>query len=502
MTEMLESERKYDVPGTAPLPALLEIPGVEHVVDAGEEKLDAVYFDTPAMDLAARRITLRRRTGGSDQGWHLKLPVDADQRLEIHAPLGQPDTVPNELLAHLRVYTRGQDLRPTAHLTTKRTTHRLYGPGAEHLADFADDRVHAEALQPGGSTTEWREWEIELVHAAERLFAAAEDMVTRAGARPSENSSKLARALGEAWPAERLPNGGKPRKKGPAVDVVTAYVGAQIDEMLAHDAGVRTEEPDAVHQMRSAIRRSRSALSTYRRLFKKKAARDLQAELKRLARILGQARDPEVMRDRLLDHLKELPDEHRTTPVRGPIEHELGTAYDTGYRRTLEALESGRYYRLLDSLEDFRDHPPVKPRASRPARKVTAKLVDRNAKRLDRAHKAVDHSLEGTDRDAALHQVRKDAKRLRHAAESATVVHGKRAPKVAKTAKRLQGVLGDHQDSVMARALLRSLTADPDLPGSTADAYRRLHEMEEEIAADAAAKYLKARRKSYGTRLR
>ena len=492
----LETEQKYDAAASTLLPELVDIPGVERVAEPVSDHLEAVYFDTPTLALAARRITLRRRTGGADHGWHLKLPAGDNQRQEIHAPLGQPDRVPDELARYLHVYTRGEDLAPVARLTTQRTTHRLYGPGGEHLADFADDRVHAEALHSAGTRRDWREWEIELVHGSERLFAAAEETLTATGAVHSVHASKLARALGQAWPPERVPGTREPRKKGPAADVVTAYLHAQITELFTHDPGVRRETPDAVHQMRSATRRARSALDTYRTLFDKSTVKKLAEELKWLARILGQARDAEVMRERLHQHVSDLPEKDSTGPVPATIEQELDTTYNAGYRKTLEALDSGRYHRLLTGLENFRDQPPTRPRASKPARTTAARLVDKTAKRLNRARKAAKRATSRHDRDTALHQVRKDAKRLRHAAESVTPIHGKRALKLAKAAQRLQQILGDHQDSVLARDLLTRLATAPDLPPERARTYTRLLEIEERIARDTETAYHKAATKN------
>lgn len=501
-TGSLETEQKYDAGPSAPLPELVEIPGVERVADPVSDHLEAVYFDTPTLALAARFITLRCRTGGADHGWHLKLPDGDNRRRELRAPLGQPDTVPEELAGHLHVYTRGEALVPIARLTTQRTTHRIYGPGGEHLADFADDRVHAETLQPAHTEQHWREWEIERVHGAARLFAAAEATLAAAGAARSSYSSKLARALGEAWPAECVRGTRTPRKKGPASDVVTAYLDERITELFNYDPGVRLETPDAVHQMRSATRRARSALATYRPLFDKPTVKKLAEELKWLARILGQTRDAEVMRERLRNHLSDLPEDDRTRLIGATIEQELETAYNTGYRKTLAALDSGRYHRLLTDLESFRDQPPVAPGASRPAGTLTARLVDKTSKRLKRAQKAVKRAPSRGARDAALHQVRKDAKRLRHAAESVTPIHGKRSRKLAKAAKRLQQILGDHQDSVLARDLLTRLSTTPDLPPKAARAYTRLVETEERISADTEARYRKtARKKSLSIRL-
>lgn len=493
--ESLETEQKYDADASTPLPDLVRIPGVERVAEPVSDHLEAVYFDTPTLALAARRITLRRRTGGADQGWHLKLPAGDSSRQELHAPLGQPGAVPEELSRHVHIYTRGEVLAPVARLTTRRTTHRLYGPGGEHVADVADDVVHAEALHPAQAEQDWREWEIELVHGTEGLFAAAEDVLTATGAERSVHASKLARALGAAWPPEHVANIRKPRKKGPAVDVVTSYLDAQIAQLFIHDPGVRVEAPDAVHQMRSATRRARSALATYQPLFDKPVARKLASELKWLARILGQARDAEVMREHLRQHMNERPDQGGTGPVRATIELELETTYNSGYRATLEALDSRRYQQLLTALESFRDNPPVKPRASRPARRSTAALVDKTAKRLDRARKTAKRATPD-GRDTALHQVRKDAKRMRHAAESVTEIYGKRARKLANAAKRLQQILGGHQDSVLARGLLSRLASGAQLPAEATNTYARLLKIELDIARDTETAYRKAAAKS------
>ena len=247
-------------------------------------------------------------------------------------------------------------------------------------------------------------------------------------------------------------------------DVVAAYVGAQIDELLTYDAGVRREEEDAVHQMRSAARRIRSVLRTYRSLYKKRAVARLERDLKWLGRILGEPRDAEVMRERILSNLRALPEAQASGPALGQIELELGAAYNTGYQRSLDVLSSSRYYRLLTALERFRDHPPAKRKASRPARKASARLVNKTARRLERTRRDARRIAGSPEYDVALHQVRKAGKRLRHAAESVTDIHGKRARRLEKTGHRIQRVLGKHQDTVVARELLHRLAAFPDQP--------------------------------------
>lgn len=522
----LEIEKKYDVDDDAAVPSLEGLPGVTRMGAPHTAVLEAVYFDTDRHALSSRRITLRRRTGGSDAGWHLKLPpLDAggagpepQQRRELHAPLGQPGVVPDSLLDHIQAYLRGAAVAPVVRLETRRTTHAVYGGDGAHLADLADDRVTAERLHHGrqsegaggvGEKQHWREWELELVHGGPELFAPAEELLAKAGARPAGHASKLARALGaapgpaphtdETEAAGASANESTPApaagKKASATAVVTAYLDGQIEEILSQDPGVRLEEPESVHNMRSAIRRIRSVLAAYRKLYSAVPVRRLREELKWLGQLLGGPRDAEVLLDRLRGHLEELPPGEGVHAVKARVEHKVGAAFDDGYRQLQEALRSDRYFRLLDELEAFRDSPPVRTEAVERGRRVSSKAVDRSARRLRRAHKAATHARRGTAHENALHQVRKDAKRLRHVAESAALVHGKRATKVAKAAHRQQKILGDFHDAVIARDLLATVGSRQE-QSAAAGVYAALENRQDELMKAAEAKYRKARKKS------
>lgn len=533
-SQEVEVEKKYDVGEDAQVPALAEIPGVAKAGEPHVDTLEAVYFDTDRHVLAARGITLRRRTGGADAGWHVKLPDEGSaagsepqRRRELHAPLGQPGVVPDSLLAHLYVYLRGLDAAPVVRLETQRTTYPLYGDDGVHLADFADDHVTAELLAVGGTaaggsvapdgvapgaaapTHRWREWELELVHGGPDLFEAAADILAAAGARPARHRSKLAKALGQrggetaaATPGPK-PDGAlnrpgdrkRPGKKDPVADLLTAYLGAQIGQILAHDPGVRLEEPEAVHDLRSATRRARSALQAYRRFYNALAVRHLGDELKWLGRVLGVPRDAEVMLERLRAQTAEL-HPGLASAVKGRLDDELGASRDAAHRKLQAAMVSARYFELLDGLEAFLDSPPVRPDGAAPARKAAGKLVAKAAKRLERAARTAKGSHRGAEHETALHQVRKDAKRLRHVAESVEPVHGKRATKIAKAAHRHQQILGEFHDSVVARDLLASLAAAPDVPQDIASAYVTLHTRQVQLAAEAEATYRKERKKS------
>jgi inorganic triphosphatase YgiF len=194
MSEHLEIEQKFDVDPGFTRPAFGGLAGVtadEPVL----HHLSATYFDTPDQRLAASKITLRRRTGGTDAGWHLKLPAGADRR-EVHAPLGTAEReVPEELAARVAEVTGGAPLAPIAVLDTERTVVTLHHADGRVAAEVADDSVTARRLPAQGEPLRWREVEVEVPEAAPALQQAAADLLFAAGARPAGHGSKLARVL-------------------------------------------------------------------------------------------------------------------------------------------------------------------------------------------------------------------------------------------------------------------------------------------------------------------
>src|ERR1700758_5470451 len=136
----LEVERKFDVVESTVSPSFEGIAAVAHVEKSPVQSLDAMYFDTPTHDLARNKITLRRRTGGADAGWHLKLPSGPDARTEVRAPLDASDeaTVPRQLRDVVLAIVRDRPLQPVARITTQRENQVLYGVDGAALAEFSN----------------------------------------------------------------------------------------------------------------------------------------------------------------------------------------------------------------------------------------------------------------------------------------------------------------------------------------------------------------------------
>jgi CHAD domain-containing protein len=486
-TRAVELELKFDAPESGVTPCFDGLALVSRVDKPPTEQLDAVYFDTVNHDLAANWMTLRRRTGGHDEGWHLKVPA-GKARTEIRAPLGAGEEhreVPEALLDVVRAIVRDRPVVPVARISTARDLTMLYGTDGNALAEFCDDTVTACRLNPADGSAEgeqqWREWELELVDAgiddASGVLERLAHRVHDAGGTPAGHGSKLAKVLGETTPA----------RPEPPSDPVHRAVAEQVAELLSWDRAVRADADDAVHQMRVTIRQIRSLLQASEEEFGLTDDATVLSELRELAGVLGVARDAEVLAERYRDALDALPPEL----VRGPVRRRLVDGgwlrYQAGLNRSVKAMRSERYFRLLDALDEVVISTPP-PDEEHPHTTIRA-----GYKRVRNRARAAEAAVDEREVDEALHRVRKAAKRLRYVAAATG------NSEVSANAKTIQGVLGDHQDSVVSRTFLLSEAAAAHAAGEDTFTYGVLFQREEELAQqcrDQLAKALKALRRS------
>src|SRR5215831_7476824 len=303
-----ETEAKYDAPAGAAVPRLDGLPQVAGTSGPAGEQLEAEYYDTDDLRLIRAGVTLRRRRGGDDAGWHLKLPLGTDTRREIRLPLGRAGRrVPGELAELVQVHARGEPLRPVARLTTRRQRLILLDRAGESLAEVAADDVSAETLGGTTATSGWHEVEVELTGGDRALLKAADELLRGDGLRPAGRSAKLERALGGRLP-EPAPQAPMTSSSA-AGQVVLAYLRTHAEGLKSLDPMVRRDEPDAVHQMRVATRRLRSTLRSFGQIIRPGRTRPLAAELKWLGTVLGEARDGEVLEEHLQAGLRETPAE-------------------------------------------------------------------------------------------------------------------------------------------------------------------------------------------------
>ncbi|MEU0113620.1 CYTH and CHAD domain-containing protein [Streptomyces bobili] len=486
-----EIERKYESDDSG-LPDLTGVAGVAAVLDKGVAELDATYYDTADARLSAASLTLRRRTGGSDEGWHLKFPVAPGVRDEIRAPLS--DTLPRALAGLIRSHVRDADVVPVVRLRSARDVRDLVDAEGRLLAEVSVDAVRADRLTGDGGSAQWTEIEVELADGGDPDFLDKVDKrLRKAGVRPSASASKLARALAETEPKRKKkvkprtdakPAAGARASVTPATagDHVLAYLRAQRDAIVQLDPAVRRDLPDSVHGMRVATRRTRGAFRSYAKVLDRTATDPIGEELKWLAGELGVDRDQEVLTDRLTASLDALPRPLVTGPVRNRLRTWARARSGGSRRRLIAVLDSKRYLALLDTLDRLVDEPPLLAAAAGAPQKVLAKAVRKDFGQVAALVEEALAQPPGADRDLALHDARKKAKRTRYSAETAAPALGVPAADLVRLMKSLQGLLGDHQDSVMTREALRDLAAQAHAAGESAFTYGVLHAREERRA--------------------
>jgi CHAD domain-containing protein len=438
MPQTRERELKFDVDGAWALPDLSGFVPHGGRVEAVTEELDAEYHDTTDLRLRRLRITLRRRTGGHDAGWHLKLPAGV-ARTEVQS-VSRRRTVPRELTARLSGVLGDRDLEPVARLRTVRRLQRLRDADDEVVLEVADDQVEGAAYGSPDRVERWREVEVEVGPAGdEEALAAVATALVGHGARPSDSPSKLTRLLGPPPAAAEI---------GPLADLLTAYVRTQTTAILLGDIALRHElAEDEVHDTRVAIRRLRSILRTFEPLL----TGDLSGfddDLRWYAGLLGEVRDSDVLQRRLDAEVAALPAADVVGPVRDELRDVLAQRREQAVAHWTRGRRTTRYRHVLATVSGWFDAVPLSPDAPK-------HTLDRGHQIVRKAERTAGKRLAVAGTSAnRLHRARKAAKRLRYTADLMRPAWPK-AGSISKRAKKRQSLLGSHQDEVVSIDFLR-----------------------------------------------
>jgi CHAD domain-containing protein len=293
---------------------------------------------------------------------------------------------------------------------------------------------------------------------------------TRADARPGQANLAQLRQLPTA--------GTRPRPSASAAAVLTAYLQTQVARLGELEPKVRADEFDSVHQMRVTTRRLRAALRSFGTVIPRSATSELAVELKWLGGLLGEARDGEVLPRHLLAGLEQVPVELLIGPVQARVQGHFAPRRASAREQVIAAFRTVRYAKLLANLDRLAHDPPLGPQAAAPARAVLPAAVRQAYRQADKRMRRARCAPRGRDRDVALHEARKSARRARYAAEAARPAAGKPARKFGRQMKKVQSVIGDHQDAVIARQASRDLGIGAHLAGENAFTYGLLYERE------------------------
>jgi len=470
-----EVERKLRVADDFQLEQALAGLGPLNAVREPDRDLDADYFDTDELTLIRWKITLRRRTGGPDEGWHLKLPVNgrSGDREELHLPLS--DHVPAELADIVSPLIGERPLRMQAKVLTTRTPFAIFNAAGTQLAEVVDD--HVRIAGPSTRDLAYRQIEVEASDASDLYSLDAMELVTgnllAAGAAMT-TLGKAASALGNraSAPAD-VPEPQLPTGMVLAIDVLRFILLGQVRALLMADMNVRRLEDDGVHQMRVACRRLRSTLRVFAPLFEADWQQHLRAELGWLASEMGQVRDAEVVHARLTENAAVLGDQAQA--LQPTLDSELARRTTGGLAGALAALRSDRHQYLIEDLIDAANHPTAVTTAYLPYQQVMAPLVAQAWESLRSACNALELETPSTD----WHQARIIAKRARYALEAVLPVCDANARKFAKQLAMVTELLGTHQDAYVAQESVREMAAAAE--PSIAFLLGRLYEHESDL---------------------
>lgn len=442
------------------------------------QALETTYLDTADHALARARVAVRVRRAGrrweATAKWPGRIAGALHTRPELTVPLAGPPAAPFEpppgpLRDALQPYLLGRPLRPV--LVTRverRLLDLLPATGNGALAEVALDAV--ALCRPDGTTAAPEYWEVEIEQRdgeADDCVAAARALRQQFGLVPSR-ATKLERGLAAVLPTGAPPAPAATVAAGDALATATRTIIAAQLGRLRHAQGriIAGDDPEAVHDMRVAIRRLRTALRLGGPALTANQHAALARELRWLGGALGTVRDLDVQLANADWHRRRL-----AADARGPID---------GFRRALRrqrrealaalvaVLSGSRQTRLLLALERAAATPrrPPSGAAAEPIPLAGRRAIKRAAHKVLERGDAVGE-LPGADE---LHALRIRAKRLRYLLEALQPITGGDGRRLVKQVVRLQDVLGHFNDSIVAAATVRRYRNA--LPDGTAAAAR------------------------------
>jgi len=462
-----EIERKFEVDANVQLPDFGAFSGVKSCTPVEREGLVALYFDTADLTLARNRIVVRRRSGGHDAGWHVKVQAREDERTEFHSPLsGGIARVPESLLAAAGVDVATTELIPIVVLRTDRLRRLFLGPAGETVGEFCADTVHAERLVGPPLSSSWREWELEAVPASRQFLGTWSAALVAKGATSATYPSKLVRALGARKSLDELPSLGPASGEG---GLVSDFFSRQRAKIIVSAVGAELNDPDAIHDVRVACRTVRAVARALHHFSDSAQFTKSEEDCRWLAEQVGTWRDVHIIYAGIHAFIEsqspgEVSDEFSQLLKDEELARSGGAELEAK-----QALASHRFGELTNRLTELVTGNRVPPgRSPQSEKKLCRKLLVRDVERMERQMAKLRHeSSTGTLSYEELHGLRRQVKRQRYLAEFCSAGLPGRAAKVALAARALQEELGGIQDLVVIRKELKriSLTIEdrPDL---------------------------------------
>jgi triphosphatase len=477
MTGPREIELKLDVPA-GQMTRLRQLPLMKRAGPGKRESLRSVYFDTGKHKLRKRGVSLRIRRDGDRRIQTVKqqcgdsagLFMRNEWQCEVDGRERDLAAARDTALRPLIGKKLRRKLKPIFVTDVGRRAFSIRRNGSE--IELALDRGKVEA---GQRSSPLHQLEIELKHGRPQdLFALARALARKV---PLRLASQSKGGLGYALIDRKTP---QPVKAGPIevaadADWATAFqviARACLYQVVANETALHRGDLEAVHQMRIALRRMRTAISLFSDMLEGPQTEAMKSSLKRLTAQLGPARELDVFVKRVVRRVEERGEPGSGT---GMVAEEIRQRRAQALAAAENVTASAWFRRLmLDAVAwiesgdwTCNDKKPIRERSAAVA--AAAEL-----KRRTRKIRKQGKDLAGLD-PRRRHKLRVGAKKLRYACEFfAGVFPGKkrsrRRTRFAGKLKKLQGALGDLNDIVVHQELAtQSATA----PAAAAGRHRR-----------------------------
>lgn len=255
-------------------------------------------------------------------------------------------------------------------------------------------------------------------------------------------------------PAKK-PDPPRVKRKHGVADSARRIMAFHFRQIQANERATRVaESAEALHDMRVATRRLRSALQAFQKAIGKERTEPYGAELRWVATALGEVRDLDVWIAYLEKYVQKSAPEHRRA-----IEEYIHVekAERESHREQLVAsLDSDRFRRLRRQFDDFLQEEPVPREADRRMGPYAAKSVRKRMKRALAFAEGIESA--GEDR---LHQLRIACKRLRYTAEFFAGCLGKQSRDMVAMLRNMQDALGAFHDTIVWRARIGEAASAP-----------------------------------------
>ena len=429
------------------------------------KKIDSVYFDTGDFALRSEGVSWRIRQSGDQTRQTIKVtghPSGAalltrsewEESIDGHTPnFGQ--TALSAISPALLERIRGQ-LAPVFETKINR---------AEYHLKVGDDAVTIAAdngeIVAGEKTCPVSEIELELTGGDPavlfRLARSINEVVPAAIALKSKSERGydfLGGQVDAAAYAEKI----ELHRGMTLTQAFSAIATSCLRQLVNNELAVKRREPEAVHQMRIAIRRLRTAISLFSDVVTDERAIFIKTELKWLGGELAPARDLDAFLKEALSPLRKA---HPRQAGLASLYRKVSRQRTKGYDRAAAAIESARYRDILiDTIEWVEvgawrqpDDPMAQARLEQPVETLASMILARRRKRIRQRAEFLDKLDSGE-----LHRLRLQIKKLRYAAEFfADLFAGKKAEKRQKkfqsTLRRLQNSLGNLNDIATRKSL-------------------------------------------------